>query len=559
MPRSVRQEAEKAKLNKVQVSNLVNMSRHSKDSKSCVIEAIKRGLSTQCKRSLINPRFQLGDGGCTELRCVSQKTTKDKQGAAAPQPASSGGGFRGRGGSRGGGFSDSVQANRNLLESFQRREYHKMLLGKGPSAVAGTMLNTLATSGFESLLQDLAKDPLNAVQKVFNFASSSAGVGVSTAAAMAVLYPMVRGRLNAQFGAEILPDIDFANKAFDWAKHLIPASVAEMLDPKDNPPKQDKQAEPPTTKQGESPTKEEPKEPTPTPTPTAAVVVGGATAVGTTLVTGNPAYGAFAGIEAGTVVNTAQQLYKTEAFYKAQARNKIEKDRIGATNRATDEKQYKFETKREDKAKSDNRADKMQNAKELDQKYRFSDKRWMDWVAYQTGTGDKALLVDEKLFRFEHSGQSGQQAIQQTTNNFQTNNNIQDNTRQETKNIINNKNTQNTQYLPQHNNGFAKYEKTRSNTNSVTLVDSIDVKDQRGAKGFDTKIAEQGVQLRLAGIQKTSQAIGPPIVIAEQAAAGQLESEQPNGEQLASAQVDGGQANAYVPKNPFAYMGFRMP
>ena len=46
-------------------------------------------------------------------------------------------------GYRADGFSDSVQVNRNLLESFQRREYHKMLLGKGPSAVAGTMLNTL--------------------------------------------------------------------------------------------------------------------------------------------------------------------------------------------------------------------------------------------------------------------------------------------------------------------------------------------------------------------------------------------------------------------------------
>ena len=76
MPRSVRQEAEKAKLNKVQVSNLVNMSRYSKDSKSCVIEAIKRGLSTQCKRSLINPRFQLGDGGC---RKKLPRTNKGRQ------------------------------------------------------------------------------------------------------------------------------------------------------------------------------------------------------------------------------------------------------------------------------------------------------------------------------------------------------------------------------------------------------------------------------------------------------------------------------------------------
>ena len=176
MPRSVRQEAEKAKLTKIQVSNLVNLSRHSKDSKSCVIEAIKRGLSTQCKRSLINPRFQLGDGGCTELRCVSQKSANSgKQGAAAPQPSS--GGFRGRGGSRGGGFSDSVQANRNLLESFQRREYHKMLLGKGPSAVVGTMLNTLTTDGLESLLQDVAKDPLNAIKKYITFFRVVQGLG----------------------------------------------------------------------------------------------------------------------------------------------------------------------------------------------------------------------------------------------------------------------------------------------------------------------------------------------------------------------------------------------
>ena len=230
MPRSVRQEAEKAKLTKSQVSNLVNLSRHSKDSKSCVIEAIKRGLSTQCKRSLINPRFQLGDGGCTELRCVSQKSANSgKQGAAAPQPSS--GGFRGRGGSRGGGFSDSVQANRNLLESFQRREYHKMLLGKGPSAVAGTMLNTLTTDGLESLLQDVAKDPLNAIKKIYNFLSSSAGVGTVTLATMTAAYPLVQQLVNAQYGEKILPDIGVANQAHEWILSQLPTSIAEMLSP----------------------------------------------------------------------------------------------------------------------------------------------------------------------------------------------------------------------------------------------------------------------------------------------------------------------------------------
>ena len=114
-----------------------------------------------------------------------------------------------------------------------------MLLGKGPSAVAGTMLNTLTTEGLESLLQDVAKDPLNAIKKIYNFLSSSAGVGTVTLATMTAAYPLVQQLVNAQYGEKILPDIGIANQAHEYILGQLPTSIAEMLSPtKDQQQKQ---------------------------------------------------------------------------------------------------------------------------------------------------------------------------------------------------------------------------------------------------------------------------------------------------------------------------------
>ena len=192
-------------------------------------------------------------------------------------------------------------------------------------------------------------------------------------------------------------------------------------------------------------------------------------------------------------VDTLQtELYK-EAFYKAKARadaNVNEKARIETANRGITEKQYKFDQNRADRAESD----KMLDAKELYQKYTDSDKGIMANLRYALGTGDRALLRDEIIVK--HTGNVGPQ----TTYTNYINNNLQDNTRQQTNNNF---------QLPQPKNGFGKYTQTRSNTNSVTLRDSMDLNKQRAGIGYTEKIAEQGVQLRSADIQKTSQAIEP--------------------------------------------------
>ena len=59
MPKSLRQEALDRKFNKTQIANLVDIANKSKETKGCVIEAVKRGIGSGCKRALGNPRFNL--------------------------------------------------------------------------------------------------------------------------------------------------------------------------------------------------------------------------------------------------------------------------------------------------------------------------------------------------------------------------------------------------------------------------------------------------------------------------------------------------------------------
>ena len=88
--------------------------------------------------------------------------------------------------------------------------------------------------------------------------------------------------------------------------------------------------------------------------------------------------------------------------------------------------------------------------------------------------------------------------------------------------------------------------KTRSNTNSVTLQDSVELNKQRAGNGFTERMAENGVQLRLADVQKTTP-IPAPIPVTTSAEVS---------EQAAAGQLDGEQAAAYMAYNPFDSYNF---
>jgi hypothetical protein len=369
---------------------------------------------------------------------------------------------------------------------------------------------------------------------------------------MTAAYPLVQQLVNAQYGEKILPDIGVANQAHEWILSQLPTSIAEML----SPTKDQQQTETPTTKQDQQ-QKEETKKPTKEPTKeadnnstatgqakeptgmsTTGLVVGGAAALATTVATGNPVVGALAGYEASATTDILTRNWQNEAFYKKEARAKANekvlkhkdnvetrKQGIDATNWGIKEKQIKFDTNRADKAKSDESISKMLDSKERDQKWRLSDKGIFDRVAFHVNPGNKALLVKEQVIRHEHSGHAPAPPPPQ----ININNNLQDNTRQQTNNFQTNNNVQ----LPQPKNGFAPLKKTGSNTNSLTLLDSVELNKQHEGLGFTEKKAESAVQFSLSNIQKTTPLIAAPITATTSAEISeQLDGEQLNGEQV---------------------------